>query len=297
MASTAVKYICIKLCVQTRKANMKSHHSRVSHNFKIAMVILLFVLTLLRLGFLFLFPNVEIISDKVLLSVVLFVVAYLWMQEVIDYHNLLFLNEELKESQEKLKEAEIDAITALVKAVEAKDYYTSGHSDRVTSIALAIAEEMRLSNEEKKTLGRAGALHDIGKISISDTILTKKEKLTEEDWKIIKGHPDIAVRILKPLKFLKEETEIIYSHHERYDGKGYPRGLKGDNIPLLAQILSVADTFDAMNSKRPYRDALSKEKVVSELYNSRQTQHSPEVVDSFLHLLMKSPQFWEEGHA
>ena len=151
----------------------------ISYNFKISMVILLFALTSLRLGQVMYFPQFEILSDKILLSVVLFIVAYLWIQELRDFHKLARLHSELQQSHLQLKEAEIDTIASLINAVEAKDPYTCGHSERVTKIALAIADEMSLSEESKSLISRVGVLHDIGKIGISDAILHKKERLTE----------------------------------------------------------------------------------------------------------------------
>lgn len=265
----------------------------VSHGFKISMVILLFSLTFIRLALDIYFPDIEVLSDKALLGIILFIVSYLWIREIKDYHNLLILNKDLIRSQEQLKEAEIDTIASLIKAEEEKDVYTRGHSERVTAIAMAIADEMYLDPERKKMLERASILHDIGKIGISDAILNKKEKLTDEEWKNIKSHSKKGDEILMPLKFLTEERAVILSHHERYDGTGYPAGLKGAEIRLEALILAIADAFDAMNSKRSYRQPLSAEMIISELKKSRGAQHSPEVVDAFLEALSKKPELWQ----
>jgi len=276
------------------KLNQSPHkRNGASHGFKITMVVLLFAITLLRLTLISYFPGSEIISDRIILVVILIIVAYLWIQEVRDYQRLLMLNEDLRISHEQLKQAEIDTITALIKAEEEKDEYTRGHSERVTKIAFALAEEMGFSDERKKVIERAGILHDIGKIGISDMVLHKKEKLTDEEWAIIKRHPEKAEEILKPLKFLAAEREIMLSHHERYDGKGYPKGLNSRQIKEEALILAVADTFDAMNSARSYRQPLSKEAIMSELEKSRGTQHSAEVVDSLLKVLKNRPELWE----
>ncbi|MDP2928849.1 MAG: HD domain-containing protein [Candidatus Omnitrophota bacterium] len=264
-----------------------------SHKLKIFIVILLFVIMLILLIFIACFPGTEIISDKSVLAVILFIVAYLWIQKVRDHHRLLALNKGLRMSHEQLKKAEIDVITALVIAEEEKDNYTCGHSERVTQIALAMAGEMGLNGDKKKLIERAGILHDIGKICISDLIICKKEKLTDEEWVIIRRHPDKAEEILKPLKFLAEEREIMLSHHERYDGRGYPRGLSGSQIREEAYILAVADAFDAMNSMRAYRKPLSREMIIAELKKSRGTQHSPEAVDALFRLLEKNPEFWQ----
>ena len=262
------------------------------HGFKISMVILLFAIILIRLALIFYFSDAEVIFDKRLLIAILFIIAYLWMQEDKDYHRMLILNKGLRHSHEQMKKAEVDAITSLVIAEEEKDNYTRGHSERVTQTALAIAREMGLDDNKKKLIERAGMLHDIGKIGISDQILCKKGKLTDEEWVIMRRHPDKAEEILKPLKFLEEEREIILSHHERYDGHGYPRGLNGSQIKKEAYILAVADAFDAMNSKRAYREPLSKEAIITELKKSSDTQHSPEVVSALFRVLEKNPELW-----
>ena len=264
-----------------------------SHDFKMFTIISLFVITLICFTLIYRFPDAEIISDKSILIIILSIVAYLWLQEVRNRHCLLTLNEGLMMSHEQLKKVEIDVITALVMAEEEKDEYTCGHSERVTQIALAMAEEMGLDENKKKIIERAGILHDIGKIGISDLIICKKEKLTDEEWIIIRRHPDKAEEILKPLKFLAEEREVMLSHHERYDGRGYPRGLSGSQIREEAYILAVADAFDAMNSVRAYRKPLSKEMIIAELKKSKGTQHSPEAVDALFRLLEKNPEFWQ----
>ena len=265
----------------------------ISRNFKITTVILLFLLTAIRLALYFYFPGLEIISDKVFLSVVFCIVTYLWIQEVRDYYYLLALNKDLEGAHEQLERSEIETIASLIKTEEAKDLSTSGHSERVTKISLAIAEEMQLSPEVIKSISRAGMLHDIGKINISDVILFKQEKLTDAEWEIIRSHPEEAARILEPLKFLSKERDIILDHHERHDGTGYPRGLKGDEISIESAILAVADTFDAMNFVRPYRDALGEKEIIVELAASRGKQHSPKVIDVFLELLEKRPELWK----
>jgi len=270
--------------------------SSISHNFKIAMVAVVFFLALFRLLDIFYLPafspGVDLISDKIILTVVLLVLVYLWIQETKDYNTLLTLNKDLEASHEQLKQAEIESISALIKAEEAKDPYTVGHSERVTKISVAIAEEMNLGEDFQLTLYRAGLLHDIGKIGIKDAILLKKEKLTDDEWEIIKSHSTKGAAILKPLKFLSEEIEIILDHHERFDGKGYPYGLKGDEIPLGALIIAVADAFDAMNSLRPYREPLARNVIIEELKKGQGTQHKAEISDTFLRLLEKRPQMW-----
>lgn len=272
------------------------HFDSVSHNFKIAMVMLIFFLAIFRLADILYLPvfnrDIDLIPDAVPLGVVVFIIIYLWIQEIVDYNRLLKLNKNLEAAHEELKQAEIDTIASLIKAEEEKDLYTYGHSERVTILSHAIADEMNLGDEFIGSLSRAGVLHDIGKIGISDAILLKKEKLLDSEWDVIKRHPQKGIEILKPLKFLAAESNIILHHHERHDGSGYPSGLKKDEIPLGARILAVADAFDAMNSERAYRKPLSREAIISELNKSRSTQHSPEIIDSLLKVLEINPLLW-----
>ncbi len=257
----------------------------VTTNFKMAMVVLTFLITCFHLLEVVYFPDVTLVSNEILLGVVLFAIIYLWVQEVKDRRKVEVVNIELLISQEELKEANIGAMKALITGEEARDPYISGHSRRVTEYTMAIADKLNMSEEEKKHMEYAGNLHDIGKIGISDAILHKAGKLDEDEWKIIKKHPEVGVGILASLKFLPEEKILIRHHHERYDGAGYPDGRKGENIPLGSRILAVADSFDAMNSKRSYRPPLSKEKIIKELETAKGTQFDPKIVDVFLDII------------
>jgi len=231
--------------------------------------------------------------QKVLLGLVLIFTVYLWIQEVRDRHRLQSLNEALIQAHAQLEDAEVDTMGVLVLTEEAKDPYVKGHSSRVAKISCDLAREMELPSGRQKIIERAGKLHDIGKIGIVDAVLNKKGKLNDEEWEIIKKHPRQAVEILKPLRFLSIEKGIILHHHERYDGRGYPDGLMGKAIPMEARIMSVADTFDAMNSARAYRNALSREEIIEELSRVAGSQLDPVVVESFLSLLQQNPYLWE----
>jgi len=188
---------------------------------------------------------------------------------------------------DELQQSYFNTITALIKAMEAKDPYTHGHSDRVKKYALAIAEEMNLSENNIDLIKRFGVLHDIGKIGIPIRILSKPGKLTKEEWKIIKSHPRIGVTIIETIDFMKSARPIILSHHERYDGKGYPMRLRDKKIPLLAKIFSIADAYDAMLSDRPYRKAFDKEYALSELARGAGTQFDPRFVRAAIRSLKK----------
>lgn len=181
-----------------------------------------------------------------------------------------------------------ETIHGLALALEAKDSYTHGHSESVTNLCVAMAEEMGCSESFKDSLRQAGILHDIGKIGISSSILNKPGKLTPEEYETIKSHPQMGKRILENITFLREVVPIVYHHHERYDGLGYPLGLKGEEIPLGARVMGVADTYDAMTSDRPYRTGLGHDKAVSELVRCAGTQFDPECVEAFVAMCRKS---------
>ena len=161
------------------------------------------------------------------------------------------------QAYERLKAQSLETISALAAAMEVKDPYTSGHSQKVTELAIAIAQKMGLPPEEVENLRMAGILHDIGKIGIPDSVLNKPARLTSAEMVMVEAHPVISAQIVGKIEALAHLVPIIRHHHEWYDGKGYPDGLKGEEIPLLARILAVADGFEAMTSERPYRRAMS----------------------------------------
>ncbi|MBN1882059.1 MAG: response regulator [Deltaproteobacteria bacterium] len=175
-----------------------------------------------------------------------------------------------------------DTVNSFARTLDAKDKYASGHSERVTRYALMIAHQMRLSREDTDTLAQAGLLHDIGKIGISEFLLNKKGVLDWDEYEETKLHPVIGRDILAPVEQFQHLAEIIYHHHERYDGGGYPEGISGDDIPLLSRIIAVADAFDAMTSTRSYREKLNREKAVLEIQANSGTQFDPKIVDAFL---------------
>lgn len=195
------------------------------------------------------------------------------------------INEELEMTNEKLEQAYLDSIETLRYTVEAKDPYTRGHSDRVSEFSVLIGQKLGLPEDQIKLLRIGGLFHDIGKIGIPDSILQKQAKLTDEEYSEIKNHPSIGVHILGSAKLFKDILPIVKHHHERYDGRGYPSGLKGEDIPYLARIAAVADTFDAMTSKRSYRDALDLQFVKDEIKRCEGTQFDPQIAEVFLDIL------------
>jgi len=192
----------------------------------------------------------------------------------------------------ELENAYIHITRALSIALETKDAYTIGHSDNVTKYALAIAKRMNLPEKDLLCITQAAMLHDLGKIGVHDYILNKPDKLSPEEWEEIKLHSLKGAEILKPLTSFNEIAEIIKYHHEHYDGSGYPKKLKGSEIPLGARILAVADAFDAMISDRPYRKEKTKltvQEALEELKRNKGTQFSPEIVDIFVSVIEENP--------
>ncbi len=189
---------------------------------------------------------------------------------------------------ESVYENLLETLMALVKTLEAKDPYTQRHSARVTYYAIETAGKLSCGEDKIETLRFAGYLHDIGKVGVRDTVLLKEGKLTDSEYKEIMKHPVIGEEIVKHLELLPEERAIIRSHHERWDGTGYPDGLKGEEIPYLARIIAVSDAYDAMTSSRPYRRAMPHEDAMEELMRCKGTQFDGEVVEAFALIIDES---------
>jgi putative nucleotidyltransferase with HDIG domain len=183
-------------------------------------------------------------------------------------------------AEAETQSAYVGAIRALATALDARDPYTAGHSERVSAISVAIGRQMRLAEERLEVLRLGSLLHDIGKIGVSDHILRKPGPLTPEEFEMIKQHPGLGARILRSVPFLAPHIPIVELHHERPDGKGYPHGLAGDEIPLLARIAHVADAFDAMTSARAYRPARGSAEALAELWKCAGAQFDAEVVQA-----------------
>ena len=178
----------------------------------------------------------------------------------------------------------VDTITAFVNAIESKDHYLKGHSARVSLYAGDIAQMLGMTTEMVDVVRRGAMLHDLGKLSIMDTILSKPERLTAEEFTIIKSHPVVGAKILEPLRFLARETCAVRHHHERFDGTGYPDGLRGEDIPLVARVVTVADVFDAITSNRPYRTALPLAAAREEIARGCGSHFDPVVAEAFLRI-------------
>ena len=195
------------------------------------------------------------------------------------------INEELADSKELLEKSYLESIEVLRRTVEVKDVYTRGHSDRVSEYSLLIGKKLNLPPEQMKTLKIGALFHDIGKIGIPDAILLKTDKLTDDEYSEIKNHPAIGAHILSNASIFADIIPIVKHHHERYDGKGYPARLAGEDIPYLARIVAVADTFDAMTLRRSYRQALDFDYTMNEIERCKGTQFDPAIADVFLEIL------------
>ncbi len=172
-----------------------------------------------------------------------------------------------------------DTVKALINTIEAKDPYTSGHANRVGKYAVAIGTEINLSAKKIERLKNAALLHDIGKIGIDDHILNKQGRLTDLELEVIRNHPSIGYDIIKDIGFLKEVMDVVKHHHEKWDGTGYPDGLKKEEIPLETTVLTIADAFDAMTTDRPYREALSHNEAFEELRKNAGIQFNPHIIE------------------
>lgn len=192
---------------------------------------------------------------------------------------------ELDKRKKHMEEISLQLMQALSTTIEAKDEYTKGHSHRVAQYSALIAEALGWNSNDINNLQHAAYLHDIGKIGIPDTILNKPSRLTNEEFSIIKEHTTIGANILKNITLIDHVQEIVKYHHERYDGSGYPEGLKGEEIPIHARIVAVADSYDAMSSRRIYRNQLSKQQIITEFEQNKGTQFDPKITDIFLQLL------------
>ena len=195
------------------------------------------------------------------------------------------INDELSDTYNRLEQAYMESIQTLRYTVEAKDTYTRGHSDRVSELSVLIGKKLGLNEDDIKRLRVGGLFHDVGKIGVPDNILQKNEKLTDDEYSEIKNHPTIGTHILSTATIFQDILPIVKHHHERYDGKGYPGNLKGEEIPYLARIAAVADAFDAMTSRRVYRDSLPLDVVISEFEKNKGTQFDPKLADVFLDIM------------
>jgi response regulator RpfG family c-di-GMP phosphodiesterase len=209
------------------------------------------------------------------------------MEDLLHILSKAMVHRDLVRENMRLQENSLNVLRAMVNVIEQRDAYTAGHSHRVTEITIAIARAMALDSDEIEVLNLAGQIHDLGKIGIEDNILRKPGPLSDEEYAVIKTHPEKAKQIIQPLDFLKETIPIILHHHERFDGSGYPSGLSGGQIPRGSRIVTVADTYDAITSSRAYRQARDINAAVDELKRCKGSQFDPEIVEVFAKLVEK----------
>jgi len=189
---------------------------------------------------------------------------------------------DLQKSADENRELFLGTVKSLAAAIDGKDPYTRGHSERVSRISVAIAQRLGLPDDECEKIRISALLHDVGKIAIDDSILKKPAALTDEEFVIMKQHPQKGFKIMSPIKAMKEFLPGMYMHHEMVDGQGYPQGLKGDEIPLMAKVVAVADTFDAMTTDRPYQQAMKFEDAIARIQSFVGTRYDPSVVSAFV---------------
>ncbi|EDT84060.1 diguanylate cyclase [Clostridium botulinum] len=203
----------------------------------------------------------------------------------------------LDELKNDIDEEHIDLVTSiktLISVINAKDRYTYGHVERVVLYSRLLADKLKLSEEDKKNFIYGAYMHDIGKINISREILNKKMPLSGKEWEILKQHPVNGVEIIKPVNSLQNISDLILHHHERYDGKGYPDKLKGDNIPFLARALTVVDSFDAMTSNRPYNRRKTYEEAIEELKRCSDTQFDSYIAEKFIEVIIENKDSFDD---
>jgi putative nucleotidyltransferase with HDIG domain len=192
------------------------------------------------------------------------------------------LEKKVLEQTEELVRAYSGTLEAMILALDLREHETGYHSYRVTEYALNLGKHMKLTDEQLSIIAKGALLHDIGKIGVPDNILLKPDKLTDEEWELMRKHAEFGYELLQKIDFLEESAKIVHTHHERYDGQGYPAGLSGEDIPLGARIFSVVDALDAMTSRRTYRKAIPFEDAVEKIAEASGTQFDPEVIDVFV---------------
>ncbi|WP_062107579.1 HD-GYP domain-containing protein [Bacillus niameyensis] len=231
----------------------------------------------------------HVVLIPILFNFILSIIAYILLHRFLNYV------EALKQSYDLQIEGIVKGVIA---TLELKDPYTRGHSERVAEYAMSLAKATgKFKDYELKHFYYACLLHDIGKVNIPDSILTKPSKLTDEEYELIKTHPAVGAKAVQGVEGIDGNIDVIYHHHERWDGKGYPDGLERDEIPLLARITAIADAFDAMTSSRSYRSALSFEEAYKRILDGKGTQFDPQLVNTFQQVYPSWVDFHKDYHS
>lgn len=217
-------------------------------------------------------------DGKRFVTFIVYLLVYLLIMSISKY---------LMSNYQAMKNGDIELITTLINALESRDTYTHNHSKNVSYYALEIARSLNLTNRSCDVVRIGGLLHDIGKIGIPEKILHKDGKLSDEEFEVIKKHPEIGYSIIRNVSYIKKNgiLDCVLYHHERVDGKGYPNQLKGNDIPLLARIIAIADSYDAMTSKRLYRNEFTKEEALNEIRKHKGTQFDPKIAEVFINII------------
>jgi len=192
------------------------------------------------------------------------------------------LERKVMEQTQELVRVYSGTLEAMILALDLREHETGYHSYRVTEYAINLGKHMKLSDEELSIIAKGALLHDIGKIGVPDHILLKPDKLTDDEWEQMRKHAEFGYELLKKIDFLEQSAKIVHTHHERYDGQGYPSGLSGEDIPLGSRIFSVVDALDAMTSRRTYRKAIPFEEAVQKIAEASGTQFDPGVIEAFM---------------
>jgi putative nucleotidyltransferase with HDIG domain len=265
------------------KTNMKTrvNYTPITIGLALALVLAIIDVAGLIIGK----PVIESIPYPFVIGTVIFLLSYLW--SFLSQYSWFFVALDKSHNQiiqltEQSNKSVLGFVQLIARTLDAKDHYTAGHSLRVMDYAVKIAKSLDLPENEIELLKHACLLHDIGKIGIPDGILNKETPLSEKEREHIFNHPVLGKKILSTAEEFREILDIIYTHHERVDGHGYPSGLKKDEIPLLARIIAVADTYDAMRSERPYRKALTKKAAIVELKRIKDSQLDGSLVETFI---------------
>ncbi len=208
----------------------------------------------------------------------------------VELTDVRFLKEKIEKLNRSGKQSLMEFISAFAKTIELKDHYTGEHVENTVHYSTELAKKLHLAQEDIDNIREASVLHDLGKIGVSDKILLKKSKLTKKETEMIKRHPQIAADIIRPIQFMHDIIPLILYHHERWDGKGYPAGLKGEEIPVGARIIAVADVYQALTSNRPYRKAFPKKDAVKMIKKGAGTQFDPNIADIFLRMITKEKE-------